>query len=387
MKKVLVLLLILIPSVAFAITIDDFNSGNAESSVSTSGDTAHVSVVASSAIGGIRHQIVTKAGGALDVTLQTVAGLLTHSLDVTTTGSSRIIWNASSVSSNEIGLAGIDTTQDILNISDSDGFRIDVVAFDIANNQPLSLTLIINSTDGGSSYQTQTLNSGINSLTPIIFPINNFIPIGSQAANFTKTGSIILDIAGSGPNSDLAIDSISTTGCSSRIPTATSARIIDRCEICEGDGNSCCSSFNVKSNQRKMDGAVKKFAKFANKVLRKIRKKSKKGSSTRIYARDGRKMFIEYGIAGWKKSWEPESIGEMCSETKFCVATSNVNTLNEYREISQEILDEVFIAIQKFREVGGNLKRANKFETKANKLHATNLALSDNMPEHVSSCR
>ena len=388
MFKKLLLLSLITPALLTALTLDDFESGDLEIEGTSTGVVATGTSTSNGAIGNVRHLFTTKTSGPLSVNLEVTAGLLLHSQRANVSGKSYIAWNADSANNaSRSQLNGINLLQDILDVESSDGIIIDIFSYDFANNAPTNLELRIFSTDGGLSIQTQTLSAAINSDTDLLFSFDNFVQMGPNGpANLEKVSSIVLSISGDGTDTDLAINSIRTTGCSPIIPTLTS-QPIDRCEVCGGDGSSCCENFSVSKTQRAMDGGVKKLERVIKKMLRQLRRKTKGDVEARSFIRTTIKRVHQNQIEGWQLSWQPQSEGEICTGTRFCVNTSNTSILDEYRIRTTAMVEDAYLVKDRLDALrGGESKRTLRFEQKVLKIHNRNLELSNTMPSHISSC-
>ena len=183
----------------------------------------------SSIIGGSRDYLVDGLTGSdlLRTRLTTSLGLLSHSQDVTASGTSIVTWDGPSTTFDPVGLGGIDFTQD-----GSTAMVIELVTFDSPFDESVDVKLEVFSNGTAASEATITLDTEISSLTSISIPFSSFTQrIGSlSTADFTDVGAVRLTISGFAQAVDMAIEWVGTDSCR-YVPNADK-EVVDECGVC-----------------------------------------------------------------------------------------------------------------------------------------------------------
>ncbi|MDC0357566.1 hypothetical protein OAO01_02030 [Oligoflexia bacterium] len=212
----------------FALTIDAFDG---DGGTASSGPPAFTNISHASAVGGMRELMTDRLSGSLNVRVDVLLGLLSHSQNVGVTGQSHVIWDG--ISDNTIfsgdGLAGIDFTQD-------GGTAIKITSTDTDHPLALTVTVYDASSPTGQKFSEYTLNlSGADPL--ILIPFSSFTQ-GAGAtgpADFTNVGAVKLFIFGNNAKTDFDMNWIGTNGTCVDVPV--NGVVIDDCGFCIGDPN------------------------------------------------------------------------------------------------------------------------------------------------------
>lgn len=165
---------------------------------------------------------------------------------------------------------------------------------------------------------------------------------------------------------------------------------LDRCGVCEGDGTSClgCNSYNQSAILRKLDGGAKQQERVVKRVRNIIVTLIPQDSPLHEDLKKLLKVAHEYQLRNWELSWMLPKVTTTCTNTTFCVTTSNVAILTEYRERNLALYKMGKKALGMLRKVrGGKLTRKDrKFQKLAKKLFNDNLERSKTVPELQFAC-
>jgi len=192
-------------------------------------------------LGGTRY-ISARTKGTLTVSTSIVNGFISHSQDVSTSGSSLIIWDGNPTPGLQpTGLGGLDLTGD-----GATAFKIGIFAYDFPSGNPIKMVFTIYDATGPTkiSYGTVILNSSINSPEFRELPFDQLLTFGQQPADLHNVGAITFFIDGTqSPAQDIALTFAGTNGECDHVPVNN--LVLDQCGVCNGDNSSCSDCLGV----------------------------------------------------------------------------------------------------------------------------------------------
>jgi Putative metal-binding motif len=178
------------------------------------------------------------------------AGLFTHSQNVSTLGTTTVVWDG--VGGGTVkpdGLGGLNLLAD-----DATAFKISVGAFDFPNNSPIQINLFVydSSDPTGTAKSSQgfvVLNAAVTSPTELLIPFSSLTPLGGALADLSTIGAIVLVINGSQTAAhDLELRFVGTNGRCTHIPK--NRLVVDQCGVCNGDNASCSDCEGVPNGPK-----------------------------------------------------------------------------------------------------------------------------------------
>lgn len=161
----------------------------------------------------------------------------------------------------------------------------------------------------------------------------------------------------------------------------------DKCGVCNGDGTSCeeCHSYRIEELQFVLDGTAKKQEKIIKRAFRDLAAGAKISAKTQTLIDKILKRVHELQIRNWRISWTIPSVINECGNKPFCVESSNVALVDEYRAHSAELRDYTY-------QTASILKRHKLVRTSKQvaasgiKLYNKSLELAAQVPEKTQSC-
>ncbi len=162
---------------------------------------------------------------------------------------------------------------------------------------------------------------------------------------------------------------------------------VDECGICGGDGTACegCASVDITHLQFELDGGAKHQEKLILRATKRLKKKTKR-KKIRQWVEETENAAHELQIANWVLSWTLPNILSQCPSSEFCVTTSNVESLDVYRERSEELRDLGRQAVRRLKRAQKSMKGIRKLRRRINTAHTTNLGVSEEVPETYTAC-
>ena len=196
------------------------------------------------------------------------------------------------------------------------------------------------------------------------------------------------------PNSGLTIDVCGVCGgdgteCADCKGVPNGPATLDRCDECEGDGQSCisCESRDLRQLQTDLDGQAKLQERVVNKVMRRYVKLSGKTAKSRKYAAKINNRANALEQDNWRLSWTPESDSLVCEQSPFCIESSNLEILDQYRLQADQLRKLAIKGLRKIKKLLGETTKADKkLSNKANRLYDQAMELADQMPTVQSAC-
>ena len=417
MRLFFALFLGLLPTLANAITVDDFTTPQSVALTTDAQRNASSIVPSHTFFGGYRQVDVQRDSSAPGVTLTVGGGTLAFSLNDSAQGSAVVTWRLDPTRAN--ASQGVDITQD-----GSTKFRLGVRSFDYAFRKPIVIKLtVFDARDGsfqtGSSSQLELATEvvpGSSSATVLEFPLSSFVPMASGAtpASFAHVGAISLTVVSGAIASDLRLSSLTTDGLCTIVPDLTGRVIdecgvcggddssckdckgvpngraaLDRCNVCEGDGLSCISCIEKDQSAllAALDGGAKKQEKIIKDLLQEFTRSPKRATYT-TYVNDVKVRVHALQIRNWVISWTLPRLSRVCSAGgEFCAKSSTVGLLNEYRQHAEEILkihNDVAARVVKLRKT--QTRQVRNLVRQGRDQYATNIALTTSVPVAQYSC-
>lgn len=162
----------------------------------------------------------------------------------------------------------------------------------------------------------------------------------------------------------------------------------DRCGVCGGDGTSCpedCSSVDISSTLYALDGGAKEQEALIRNTTSRIRQLTRK-KRYRRFVRETRLLAHARQIHNWILSWQIPSIAVECGESEYCVTTSNLSTLDEYRNGSLLLRNQGREAIRVLGKVQGSKRGLKRYRKRVNARHQANLDLAAQVPVEQTAC-
>lgn len=175
--------------------------------------------------------------------------------------------------------------------------------------------------------------------------------------------------------------------CEDCAGTVGGTAVLDRCGVCNGDGDSClgCTDRDLTDLLTALDGGAKRQEGLIKRILSGVEKHAPK--KQRKLITQLRIEMHELQIRNWILSWTVPVISTTCENTQFCVTTSNLSIIDEYRVNSERLRQGAFEALTyatQYRDV--TKRQLARWRRDANELHAQNMALADTVPVAQFSC-
>jgi hypothetical protein len=170
--------------------------------------------------------------------------------------------------------------------------------------------------------------------------------------------------------------------------TIGGTKVLDRCGVCGGDGNSClgCNNVDILQNQFALDGNAlgqRKLVEHATNNLSKLARSAKDKAFVTKARKDAKKFYND----GWTLAWSLPSIVTTCSNQVFCTSISNAGTVNSFLSASDgsnKLLKSVIAKLQKLRKK--KLASDSKTLAKGDALYQANIGHAAAVPATASAC-
>jgi len=175
--------------------------------------------------------------------------------------------------------------------------------------------------------------------------------------------------------------------CTDCAGTSGGTAILDRCGVCNGDGNSClsCVRRNISDLLTAMDGGAKRQEMAIRRIVKGLDvvvnpKQKRQLEAIRVEAH-------RLQIINWIVSWTIPVNSVVCDNREFCVTTSNQPIIDDYRVHAEElrVLGLKAIAFRK-RLLRTPRRALDRFVFDVNEIHAQNVALLASVPVEQFSC-
>lgn len=161
---------------------------------------------------------------------------------------------------------------------------------------------------------------------------------------------------------------------------------LDRCGVCEGDGQSClgCTEFNVSSNLEDISLANTQLLRLNLRVSRQMIRfgELKDQNKARRLRRKARKL--HQGVVD-SKSTIPADI-KSCTNASFCVSTSNVTVMSEISSGSDSMLDLLKKGVKFLRSTDANQKALKRILRDGKQQFNDTQKLLGGIPTSSSEC-
>lgn len=171
--------------------------------------------------------------------------------------------------------------------------------------------------------------------------------------------------------------------------TINGTKVLDRCNVCGGDGNSClgCENVDITQKQFALDGNSAMLRDLVRATARDIEKERGSKAADKAYAKKARKDADKFYNQGWTLAWSLPNIVTSCTNQAFCTSTSNAGTIQSFNTTStslNNLLKSGMKRLQKIRRK--KLSRDTVRLAKGENLHQQNLTLSSTVPTVASAC-
>ena len=183
--------------------------------------------------------MAVRTKGSFTVSEAVGSGYISHSQDVSTTGSSFIVWDGNPTPGLQpSGLGGLDLLAD-----GGTAFKVGVFAYDFPSGNPIKLSFTVYDASDPTglvkaSFGSITLNQSIISPEFRELPFNQLVTFGQQPADLHNVGAITFFIDGTlSPAQDIALTFVGTNGNCSHVPV--NRLVLDQCGVCNGNNSSC----------------------------------------------------------------------------------------------------------------------------------------------------
>ncbi|MCB0332440.1 MAG: putative metal-binding motif-containing protein [Bdellovibrionales bacterium] len=162
---------------------------------------------------------------------------------------------------------------------------------------------------------------------------------------------------------------------------------VDECGICGGDGTACegCASVDITQLQFELDGGAKHQEKLILRATTRIKKQTSR-KKIRQWAEETEVLAHELQTLNWILSWTLPNVISECPASEYCVTTSNVESLDIYRERSEALRDLGRQAIRRLKRAQKSMKGIRKLRRRINSAHTTNLGVAEQVPETYTAC-
>ena len=114
--------------------------------------------------------------------------------------------------------------------------------------------------------------------------------------------------------------------------TVDGAAVVDRCNVCDGDGSSCvpsCETVDLTGRLLALDGAANGFRSVINQAGLRLLRQSSTQSNRRFVARARAKARALY-TGAWTAIWSVARVQTSCDLSPFCIRISNQESVARY---------------------------------------------------------
>ncbi len=171
--------------------------------------------------------------------------------------------------------------------------------------------------------------------------------------------------------------------------TINGTKVLDRCGVCGGDGNSClgCNSVDITQKQFALDGNSASIRDLVRTTARDIEKLRGAKAADKAFAKKAKKDADKFYNSGWVLAWSLPNIVTTCENQAFCTSTDNSGTIQSFNAAStnlNSLLKSTISRLQKVRHK--KLSRDAQRLAKGDSLNQQNLTLSSTVPTVASAC-
>lgn len=170
--------------------------------------------------------------------------------------------------------------------------------------------------------------------------------------------------------------------------TINGTKVVDRCGVCGGDGNSClgCSNVDITQDQFTLDGntlALKKLVNRKNRDITKISNSSQNKAFVQKSNKDADKLYKQ----SWSLAWSLPHVVTTCTNQIFCTSTSNAATISSFNSSSTALNNLLKTSVKKLQKVRRSKVAADtKALNDGDAINSQNLAVSASIPTVASAC-
>ncbi len=194
------------------------------------------------------------------------------------------------------------------------------------------------------------------------------------------------------PNSGAKLDSCGvcngTNACIGCDGIINSGIQTDRCGVCGGNGSSClgCTGTDITAQLFALDGGSHAQKHILDRAVTRLLKASN-SRSTRKYAKKILAQSDALHLENWNLAWSLPQVVQSCSNTSFCVQSSNTSTITQYNANSATFKSLVSDVIKRKRkELGYSTSGDDQLLRLAAKYDSNNNVVSSSVPVSTSSC-
>lgn len=170
--------------------------------------------------------------------------------------------------------------------------------------------------------------------------------------------------------------------------TINGTKVVDRCGVCGGDGNSClgCNNFDITQEQFALDSNTLALKKLVNNTNKSIKKLARTSADKNFVTKSNKEADKLYKLS-WTLAWAIPSIATSCTNQVFCTSISNAGVVTNFNNTSSALNTSVKASIKRLQKVRrSKLKSDTKTVNKGDTIHAQNLTISATIPPSVSAC-
>lgn len=178
-----------------------------------------------------------------------------------------------------------------------------------------------------------------------------------------------------------------TNACFDCTGVAYGVAEIDRCGQCEGDGTTClgCSEQDITPLLYQLDGNGGAHAALLIKAARLLSKHDRsRAGQKKVFATIARAKQLR--ALNWALSWELPQIVQQCSNTQFCVSSSNSGVVERYLENSREFQLLLNETLRRARKSAGRARLGRTLLQQSLERSREAESLAEQVPTSVSSC-
>lgn len=170
--------------------------------------------------------------------------------------------------------------------------------------------------------------------------------------------------------------------------TLNGTKVLDRCGVCGGDGNSClgCSNVDIMQEQFALDGNSFALKKLVNDAIRDLRKIARL-QADKNFAKNSNKEAEKLYTQSWTLAWALPHIVTTCTNQVYCTSTNNAPTIQSFLAGSDglnKLLKKVVKRTQSVRHK--KLNKDSVLLAKGEAAHQQNLTTASGLPTIASAC-
>lgn len=258
------------------------------------------------------------------------------------------------------------------------------------DQQQVSVQLNGSSADPGADY-SWTSNCPNASFDDPTLP-NAVLTIDSYTSSNQPVSCVAQLTVTTESGSNTCFANVSTTGCTfDCLGTLGGTAEIDRCGVCDGDGQSCveCQSVEIKSKLFDLDGAALRQRDLVKYGLRYLSSVGKRNKQVKNFVKKTSVRAEELYVESWVLSWQfPQEI-QSCDDSPFCVKVSTLNEVSAYNANSEKLLQLTLDVAKKIRQVSKSSSSklfVKRLQKRGRGLQKFSTTASAEIPASFSSC-